>query len=71
MLKNNKLIDCANLRTPEKAFDDINNSHVYAFINKDTNKYYIGLTINPISRPASQIIIFILGLMDGNVYYHK
>lgn len=50
MLKNNKLIDCANLRTAKKAFSDINNSYIYAFINKDTQKFYIGSTINPISR---------------------
>ena len=50
MLKNNKLIDCANLRTAKKAFSDINNSYIYAFINKDTQKFYKGSTINPISR---------------------
>jgi len=50
MLKNNKLIDCATLRNSDKAFDDIYSFYVYAFINKDTHRFYIGSTINPISR---------------------
>jgi len=50
MLKNNKLMDCNTLRNPEKAFEDIYSSYVYAFINKDSHRCYIGSTINPISR---------------------
>ena len=50
MLSNNKILDCAVLRTPEKAFDDIDSSYVYSFINKDNSRVYIGSTINPSSR---------------------
>ena len=50
MLSNNKTLDCALLKTPEKAFDDIDSSYIYSFINKDNHRFYIGSTINPASR---------------------
>ena len=50
MLSNSKLVDCALLKTPEKAFEDINSSYIYSFINKDTKRIYIWSTINPASR---------------------
>lgn len=50
MLSNKQLMDCAVLKTPEKAFEDIYSCYVYSFINKDTNRFYIGSTINPVSR---------------------
>ena len=50
MISDNKIVDCALLKTPEKAFDNIDSSYIYAFINKDTHRIYIGSTINPSSR---------------------
>ena len=38
MLSNNKTLDCALLKTPEKAFDDIDSSYIYSFINKDNQQ---------------------------------
>lgn len=49
MISNNKTLDCALLKTPEKAFDDIDSSYIYSFINKDNNRFYIGSSINPAS----------------------
>lgn len=50
MLSNSKLKDCANLKTAENAFDDIDSSYIYFFINKISRRFYIGSTINPVSR---------------------
>lgn len=50
MLSNSKFKDCAKLRTPENAFDDIYSSYIYFFINKDSLRRYVGSTINPVSR---------------------
>jgi hypothetical protein len=50
MLSNNKTLDCALLKTPEKAFDDIDSSYIYSFINKDNHRFYIGSSINPVTR---------------------
>lgn len=47
---NNRIMDCNLLKTPETAFDDIDSSYIYAFINKDKHRFYIGSTINPASR---------------------
>jgi hypothetical protein len=60
MLSNNKTLDCALLRTltvggGEKAFDDIDSSYIYSFINKDNHRFYIGSTFNPTQRLHSYI----------------
>jgi hypothetical protein len=34
----------------ENAFDDIEISYIYFFINKNSLRFYIGSTINPVSR---------------------
>lgn len=50
MLSNSALLDCKNLRSSEKAFNDISSSYIYSFINKKDHRFYIGSTINPTSR---------------------
>jgi hypothetical protein len=50
MLVNRKLIDCSTLKSADKAFDDIEVSYIYSFINKENFRFYIGSTINPTSR---------------------
>jgi hypothetical protein len=50
MLSNNKMKDCANLKTAENAFDDIDSSYIYFFINKNSLRFYIGSTISPVGR---------------------
>lgn len=50
MLTNSKLLDYSTLKSPEKAFDDTDSSYIYSFINKDDNRFYIGSSINPVSR---------------------
>ena len=50
MLSSDNILDCAFLKTPENAFDDIDSSYIYSFINKDNHRFYIGSSINPSSR---------------------